>query len=55
MKVLFNMSCGHTEEKEVVDPSKYLKIDREYYAKQGLCSACWAKLHAEHRQYKQSM
>jgi hypothetical protein len=50
MNILFNMSCGHAEEREVADPSKYLKIDREYYAKQGLCSACWAKLRAEHKQ-----
>lgn len=52
MKVVFNMSCGHSEEKEVAEPSKYLKIDRDYYEKQGLCDACWTKLHESHRQYK---
>lgn len=53
MKFAFHMSCGHIEEKEVAEPSKYLKIDRDYYEKQGLCDACWAKLYESHRQYQQ--
>ena len=52
MKIMFNMSCGHAEEREVADPGKYLKIDRDYYKNQGLCSVCWAKLHEQHRKYK---
>lgn len=55
MNVLFNMSCGHTEEREVADPSKYLKIDRDYYKAQGLCSDCWTKLHESHRKYSREM
>jgi hypothetical protein len=53
MKFTFTMSCGHTEDIEVADPKKYLRIDREYYKKQGLCSACWAKLHEQREQERQ--
>lgn len=53
-KYTFNMSCGHTQEKEVADPGKYLKIDRAYYEKQGLCDACWGKLREQHRQRRTS-
>ena len=52
MKFMFDMSCGHAEEREVVDPAKYLKLDRDYYKKQGLCSACWEKLHEQNRKRK---
>lgn len=45
----FNMSCGHTAEREVADPGKYYEIDRKYYEKQGLCDACWDKLREQHR------
>lgn len=45
MNFIFNMSCGHTEEKEAADPSKYYEIDRKYYKAQGLCTNCWNKLH----------
>lgn len=50
MNIVFNMSCGHIEEREVADPKKYLKIDRDYYEKQGLCSACWSSLREWHNQ-----
>lgn len=50
----FNMSCGHTDEREVAE-LKYYEIDRRYYEKQGLCDDCWNKLHARNRQYKESM
>lgn len=49
MKYLFRMSCGHDAEREVADPKKYLKLDKEYYKKQGLCDACWDKLREKHR------
>lgn len=52
MKYMFTMSCGHEEEREVAVPEKYLKIDSEYYNRQGLCSACWEKLHERHRKHK---
>jgi len=45
----FNMSCGHTAEREVADPGKYYELDREYYKKQGLCDACWDKLREQNR------
>lgn len=48
-KYTFNMSCGHTAEREVADPGKYYEIDREYYKKQGLCDACWDKLQEQNR------
>lgn len=50
----FTMSCGHEDTREVADPKKYLDIDRKYYAKQGLCKACWDKVHENHRKYQQS-
>lgn len=50
----FNMSCGHTAEREVAEPSKYYEIDRNYYEKQGLCDDCWNKLHEQNRQHKES-
>lgn len=52
MMIKFDMSCGHAEERECADPTKYLMIDCDYYAKQGLCNDCWAKLHERHRKYK---
>lgn len=48
----FDMSCGHVEQKECADPSKYYQIDRAYYKAQGLCDACWKKLHEAHRKIK---
>lgn len=55
IKFIFAMSCGHSEEREVAEPSKYYQIDHDYYRAQGLCSACWAKLHESHRQCSQEM
>lgn len=52
MKIMFDMSCGHAEEREVADYPKYYKLDRAYYKAQGLCSACRAALHEEYRRYK---
>lgn len=49
----FHMSCGHTAEREVADPGKYYDTDRAYYEKQGLCDACWDKLHERNRKRKE--
>lgn len=38
------MSCGHTEIMELMTTGEQLKIDLEYYARQGLCNECWKKL-----------
>lgn len=51
----FHMTCGHTAEREVAEPSKYYDIDRRYYEKQGLCDECWKKLHERNRRYRESM
>ena len=52
---VFHMSCGHTAEREVAEPSKYYEIDRRYYEKHGLCDDCWNKLHERSKQHKESM
>lgn len=41
----FIMSCGHVQKKECAEPSKYFEQDMAYYKAQGLCDACWEKLH----------
>lgn len=51
----FVMSCGHTAEREVAEPSKYYEIDRRYYEKQGLCDECWNKLRERNKRRKESM
>jgi hypothetical protein len=38
------MSCGHTETMDLMTTGEQLKIDLEYYARQGLCKDCWKKL-----------
>lgn len=40
----FMMSCGHKAKREVAEPDKYYKIDKDYYNKQGPCDKCWKGL-----------
>lgn len=40
------MSCGHYQQLDLATTGEQLKIDFEYYARQGLCSECWKKLRA---------
>ncbi len=48
----FMMSCGHMAKREVAEPEKYYNIDRDYYAKQGLCDKCWDRLKTETQEIK---
>lgn len=48
------MSCGHSETLDMMTTGKQLNIDLDYYARQGLCKKCWAKLRAEHAAAKAS-
>lgn len=47
------MSCGHFQNMDMMTTGKELTLDLSYYARQGLCKECWAKLRqrrAEERQ-----
>lgn len=41
-----HMSCGHIETMEMMTTGEQLKIDLNYYARQGLCKECLKKLRA---------
>lgn len=41
------MSCGHFQQLDLATTGKQLKIDLDYYNRQGLCSDCWKKLIAQ--------
>lgn len=42
-----HMSCGHFQQLDIATTGKQLKIDLDYYNRQGLCSECWKKLIAQ--------
>lgn len=44
MTVNFYMSCGHWQEKDCSTTGEQFRIDKQYYATQGLCDECWKKL-----------
>lgn len=47
------MSCGHTEIKDLATTGEQLKIDLQYFARQGLCAECWAKLIKQNNERKE--
>lgn len=38
------MSCGHYQKLDIYTIGEQLRIDMNYYARQGLCSDCWKRL-----------
>jgi len=44
MKVDFVMSCGHVQTKDCFTTGEQLRIDKQYFASQGLCDKCWKAL-----------
>ena len=38
------MSCGHSQLEDLADTGEQLKLDLDYFRRQGLCHDCWEKL-----------